>query len=323
MKRLCDHCIHCYKPESIKDFFDKTMKMPNMHKWGVDVFKHLFWLCNCDEVSKRIHTNDSMLMEQCIEQNIDGNCEYFKTSNAEDIIPSLVSIEEPTEKIREGDEASLEVTITPATIPAVTEEKITYVEEPLKNENGGLVLDENGQPQYVSVPKTETVVIVPEHENDQDITYKYQWYRNGRKLFKETKSTIKLDTTVASEDVYKCEVSQYITNNGDGGVKTVVVSTNEITISVIGVNKIVLHLTAGTDPTKIDLPFTPSIINIPYSLPKGWVITDIKATDKAILTEKIIDKVTIECSEGIEAEFYEGIEISGSSGIVTFKWDAE
>ena len=236
MKKLCDHCIHCYKPESIKDFFDKTMKMPDMCKWGVDVFKHLFWLCNCDEVSKRIHTNDSMLMEQCINQNIDGNCEFFKTSDAENIVPSLVSITEPTEEIRVGDDAKLEVTITPATIPAVTEEQKVVVEEELVDENGGLILDENGQVQYVNVEKTETVIIVPEHPNDQDITYKYQWYRNGRKLFKETKSTIKLDTTAASENVYKCEVSQCITNNGDGGTKSAVVSSNEITIKVTGVN---------------------------------------------------------------------------------------
>jgi len=323
MKKLCDHCIHCYKPESIKDFFDKTMKMPDCHKWGVDVFKHLFWLCNCDEVSKRIHTNDSMLMEQCINQNIDGNCEFFKTSNAEDIVPSLVSITEPTEEIRVGDDATLEVTITPATIPAVTEEQKVVVEEELVDENGGLILDENGQVQYINVEKTETVIIVPEHPNDQDITYKYQWYRNGRKLFKETKSTITLDTTAASEDVYKCEVSQYIKNNGDGGIKSAVVSSNEVTINVIGVNHIILHLTKGTDPTAIHLPFTPSLIKVPHSLTNGWTITNIEATDGVILTEEITDRVTIKCSEGITAEFGEGLEIGGDSGIVTLKWDAE
>ena len=321
MKKLCDHCIHCYKPESIKDFFDKTMKMPDMCKWGVDVFKHLFWLCDCDEVSKRIHTNDSMLMEQCIKQNIDGNCEYFKTHNAKDIIPSLVSIENPTEEIREGDEISLEVTVTPATIPAVTEEQTIYIEEEIVDENGGLVLDENGQPQYRNIEKTETVVIVPEHENDQDITYKYQWYKDGRKLFKETKSTIKLDTSAASENVYKCEVSQYITNNGDGGTKSAVVSSNEVTIKVIGLNHIILSLTKGTDPTAIPLPFTPSLIKVPYSLTNGWTITNIEATDGVILTEDITDRVIIECSEGITAEFGEGLEIGGASGVVTLKWD--
>ena len=323
MKKLCDHCIHCYKPESIKDFFDKTMKMPDMCKWGVDVFKHLFWLCDCDDVSKRIHTNDSIIMKRCIEQNIDGNCECFKTSNAEDIIPSFVSIPEPTSEIREGDEVSLEVAITPATIPAVTEEQTVYVEEELVDENGGLILDENGKIQYKTVPKTEVVVIVPEHENDQDITYKYQWYRNGRKLFKETKSAIKLDTTVASEDIYECEVSQYITNNGDGGNKSAITMTNAITIKVIGVNKIIMTLTKGTDPTKIELPFTPALIKVPYSLPEGWTITNIEATDNVVLTEAVTDKVTIECTDGITAEFYEGLEISGDNGTVSLKWDKE
>lgn len=323
MKKLCDKCVYCYKPESIKDFFDKTMKMPDMCKWGVDVFKHLFWLCNCDEVSKRIHTNNSMLMEQCIEQNVDGNCEYFKTADAINIVPSLISVEAPTEEIREGDKVSLTVTVTPANIPAVTEEQTITVEEELKNENGGLILDENGQPQYVNVDKTVTVVVIPEHPNDQDITYKYQWYRNGRKLFKETKSTIELDTTTASEDVYKCEVSQYIANNGDGGIKSAVVSSNDVTINVIGVNHIILSLKSGTDPTSIPLPFTPSLINVPYALSNGWSITNIESTDSVILTKKIADKVTIECSENINAEFGEGLEISGSNGIVTLKWDKE
>lgn len=323
MKKLCDHCIHCYKPESIKDFFDKTMKMPDMHKWGVDVFKHLFWLCDCDDVSKRIHTNDSMLMKQCIDENIDGNCECFRAPNAEDIVPSIVEIAEPIEDIRQGDKATLHVIVTPATIPAVTEEKIIYIEEPLKDENGGLILDEYGQPRYVNTPKTETVVIVPEHENDQDISYKYQWYRNGRKLFKEQSPTLNLDTTVASEDIYKCEVSQFITNNGDGGVKRTVISSQEVTVKVIGVNLIELYLSAGTDPTNIKLPFTPSLIKIPYPLSNGWTITSMSATDGVILSEEDIEKVTIKCSDNINADFGNGLEISGESGSVLLTWDAE
>ena len=199
MDKLCDKCIHCYKPTSVKDYFDKTMKMPDLHKWGIDVFKHLFWLCDSDCVSKRIHTNDSMIMKPCIEQNIDGNCESFKTSDAINIIPSTVSIEEPAEPIHKDDKVSLTVTVTPATIPAVME---------------------------------DDTVIVPEHENDQDITYSYQWYRNGRKLFQEKKSTLTIDTSEVSVDTYKCEVSQFITNNGDGGVKHVDVMTNEVTITV-------------------------------------------------------------------------------------------
>ena len=323
MDKLCDKCIHCYKPESIKDFFDKTMKMPDIHKWGVDVFKHLFWLCDTEPVSEEIHTNGSMLMKQCIEQNFHGNCESFRAASAEDIVPSLVEVPVPNEIIKEGDEVTLSVTITPATIPAVTEEQPVSKEVEVVDENGGLVLDENGQPQYETIEVTEEVVVVPEHENDQDIDYKYQWYKNGRKLFKETKSEITIDTSSAAEDVYFCEVSQYIKNNGDGGKKSAVVKSNEVTIKVIGVNKILLHLTAGTDPTSISLPFTPALIHVPYSLANGWTITNIEATEKVVLTEEIIPDVTIECSDGIEAEFGEGLEISGQTGTVLLKWDAE
>lgn len=323
MEKICDKCIHCYKPTSVKDFFDKTMKMPDIHKWGVDVFKHLFWLCDTEPVSEKVHTNGSMLMKQCIEQNFHGNCESFRASSAEDIVPSLVEVPVPNEIIREGDEVSLTVTITPATIPAVTEDITVSKEVEIVDENGGLILDENGQPQYQVVDVTETIIVVPEHENDQDIAYKYQWYKNGRKLFKETKETITIDTSKAEVAEYFCAVSQYIKNNGDGGKKSVEVVSNIVPIEVIGVNKILLHLSAGTDPTSIPLPFTPALIHVPYSLTNGWTITNIEATDQVILTDADVPNVTIECSDGIRAVFDEGLEISGKTGTVLLKWDAE
>ena len=323
MEHICDKCIYCYKPTSVKDYFDKTMRMPDLDKWGIDVFKHLFWLCKTEPVSKKVHTNDTMLMKRCIDQNCRGNCETFRTSNAEDIHPSIVEVIPPTEPVREDDEIQLEVTVTPCVIPAVTEERMVPVEEDLVDETGGLILDKNGQPQTVVVEKKETVVVVPEHENDQEITYTYQWYKNARKLFQETKSKITIDTSKASEDIYSCEVSQYIKNNGDGGVKSAVVLTNDVMINVIGVNKIALHLKAGTDPTAIPLPFTPSLIHVPYPLPEGWVITNIEATDSVVLTEEDVPNVTIECTEGINAAFGEDLEISGETGVVLLKWDNE
>ena len=321
MERICDNCIHCYKPESIKDYFDKTMKMPDTCKWGVDVFKHLFWLCDTEPVSEEVHTNGSMLMKPCIEQNFHGNCESFRSANAVDIVPSLVEVAVPNEIIREGDEVELEVTVTPATIPAVTEEVTVSKEVEITDENGGLVLDENGQPQYQVIDTTETVVVVPEHENDQDIKYKYQWYKDGRKLFKETKSKIVIDTTKAEVADYFCVVSQYIDNNGDGGKKTTDVKSNDVPIEVIGVNHIIMTLTKGTDPTSISLPFTPATIHVPYPLTNGWTITGIDAIEGAVVTEEITSEITIECTDGINAEFGDGLEISGDSGIVTLKWD--
>ena len=319
MEHICDKCIHCYKPVSIKDYFDKTMKMPDIHKWGVDVFKHLFWLCDTEPVSQKIHTNDSMLMKPCIEQNLHGNCESFRISDAEDIHPSSISIIPPTEIIRQGDEAVLEVIVTPCTIPAVTEKQTITVEEELVNENGGLILDDNNQPLYVKKEIVKDVIIVPEHENDQDISYKYQWYKNGRKLFQENKKTVSIDTSKASEDVYKCVVSQYIKNNGDGGNKFTEVSSNEVTINVIGVNKISMALKAGNDPTIIPLPFIPASIEVPFPLENGWSITNITFTDAAMLTKDV--EARINCSDGIFAEIADGLEINGSSGTITIEWD--
>ena len=256
--------------------------------------------------------NQDKLIYERLRENDTVRVEKLLPAPEKPYFPEETSVEAPSEddliaqKIESAADGSLEVAST----------KIV-------DENGGLVLDENGQPQYQVVEVTETIIVVPEHENDQDIAYKYQWYKNGRKLFKETKETITIDTSKAEVAEYFCAVSQYIKNNGDGGKKSVEVVSNIVPIEVIGVNKIILHLSAGTDPTSIPLPFTPALIHVPYSLTNGWTITNIEATDQVILTDADVPNVTIECSDGIRAEFDEGLEISGNTGTVLLKWDAE
>lgn len=325
-KKLCDNCIYCYKPTGIKDYFDRTLKMPDLCKWGVDVFKHEFWLCNSPVVSEVDHTNNSLICKPCQAQNFFGNCEQFRTANAEDIIPSSIEIA-PTEPlpdpIREGDEIVFESTITPATIPAVTKEETRTVEVPVTDDEGNPLYDEHNDPIMQTVEETVVVIVVPEHENDQDIKYRYQWYKNGRKLYKETSYNITVDTTEAGSSVYKCELLQDIVNNGDGGIKSAVVSSNEIEITVIAVNKILLSLKKGTDPASIKLPIIPSAIKVPYALTNGWSITNVEATEDVVLLEENVPDVTIECSDGITAYFGEGLEIMGESGTVLLKWDAE
>lgn len=323
MERLCDNCIHCYKPTSVKDYFDKTMKMPDLHKWGIDVFKHLFWLCDSEVVSHKDHSDGTMLMKPCFRENFHGYCEEYRTSDAEDIHPSLIFVDAPTEEIRQGDTTTLSVTVTPCTIPAVTKEVPVTVEVELRDENGGLILDEDGNPKYITEEHLETVVVVPEHENDQDITYTYLWYKNNRKLFNETKPTVTIDTSKGAVDVYKCEVTQSIKSNGDGGLKCVSVFSNEIEVTVIGVNTVSLTLKTGTDPTSIPLPIIPSKIKVPMILKNGWTIENVEATEDAVITEDIVDKTSINCTDGINAEFGEGLEIRGESGTVTLKWDNE
>jgi len=325
-KKLCDNCIYCYKPTGIKDYFDRTLKMPDLCKWGIDVFKHEFWLCNSPVVSKVDHTNNSLICKPCQIQNFNGNCEQFGMGNAVDIIPSSIEIAPSStlpEPIRVGDEIVLESTITPATIPAVTKEETRTVEVPVTDDQGNPLYDSNNDPIMQTVEETIVVIVTPEHENDQDIKYKYQWYKNGRKLYKETSSTITVDTTEACTEIYKCELLQEIVNNGDGGIKSAVVSSNEITITVIGVNKILLSLKKGTDPTSMSLPITPSAIKVPYSLTHGWSVTNIEATDGAVLTESDVSNVTVECSGGVVANLGTSLEIMGESGTILLKWDAE
>ena len=164
MDKICDNCMYCYKPTSIKDYFDKTLTTPNLRKWGIDVFKHEFWLCGSHDVSKIDHTNNTLVYKPCICINKRGNCEYFKTPDAENIIPSTVTIaptEPLPEKIVVGDDITLEVTAVPA------------------------------------------------NENTQEISYSYQWFKNGRKLYKETKSTLKVDTSEVSVSTYCCKLINF------------------------------------------------------------------------------------------------------------------
>ena len=119
------------------------------------------------------------------------------------------------------------------------------------------------------------------------------------------------------------ELLQDIVNNGDGGIKSAVVSSNEISITIIAVNKILLHLTKGHDPTSMPLPIVPSEIKVPYTLTNGWSLTNVEYTEGAVLTESDEPNVSIECSDGIEAYFGEGLEIMGESGTVLLKWDVE
>ena len=52
------------------------------------------------------------------------------------------------------------------------------------------------------------------------------------KLYKETKSTLKVDTSEVSVSTYCCKLIQDIANNGDGGLKHAEVMSDEITIEV-------------------------------------------------------------------------------------------
>lgn len=320
MERLCDNCVHCYKPTSIKDYFDKTLTMPDIHKWGIDVFKHQFWLCSSESIAHKDHSDGSLIMKPCYKNNFHGYCDFFKTSNSEDIKPSSISIEPPKEEIRQGDKVSLSVIITPCTIPAVIKEVPVTVEVELRDENGGLILDEKGSPKYITEEHLESVIVIPEHENDQNITYLYQWYKNNRKLYKENNNSILIDTSAGTTDVYKCEVKQFINENGDGGIKSAAIFTNEVTLDVIKVNKIILTLKAGTDPTSIPLPIIPSEIKTPKILTNGWTIADVEATNDCCLVKET-ENVSIECSEGLHAVLNEKLEIYGKSGILKLKWD--
>jgi hypothetical protein len=310
--------------------------MPDIRKWGINVFKHEFWLCKNPVISDINHTNNSIICKTCQSQNFHGNCEHFRCSDAEDIIPSAVSIE-PTEKlpekIRINSEITLETVITPATIPAVTKEEVRVVEVPVTDTEDNPVYDENNEPVTKTEEQTVVVVIEPEYENPQNIKYLYQWYKNGRKLFKQTKPTIKVDTSAAGTDEYYCEVTQSIAENGDGGNKVAVTDSNRITLDIVEPteNKIVLKVQSGSVKIFLPIPFKVSDYDYPLTGNEfeDWTIQS--ATDSPKDT-----KITLETLENLTAVYTEGLTVEidtennsigisadndGISGTIDFAWE--
>lgn len=194
INHICDNCIHKVEPTSIRDFYVKTYKMPDMKHWGESDFKHFYWLCKSQNIAKVDGVNGVIIHKLCIDYNKHSNCTYFRSENAEDILPSAVEIIASKNEVEIDDDLELSVRITPYTIPA-TEDKEEFV-------------------------------------NKQEINYSYIWYKNGRKLFKKRSNILKVDTKNESIDEYYCIVEQTIKNNGDGGKKEIEVETNKIIITV-------------------------------------------------------------------------------------------
>jgi hypothetical protein len=225
IEHICENCIYKYEPKSVRDYYEKAYFIPqDLSKWNNTVFKHRFWLCGNPHIARINKVNNSIVYKPCIEYNFNGNCTFFKKDNAIDILPSTVSISEPTEPIYMGDKAELEVIVTPFTTPAITETKT----EKRIDENGDPILDDDGNEIYDTV----TVEIESEFVNDQEINCSYIWYKNGRKLYQKKSPKLLIDTSTEAVDEYYCKVVQSIADNGDGGNKTVEVNSNTVVITV-------------------------------------------------------------------------------------------
>lgn len=231
MKHNCLKCKYLYKPESMYDYYKKTFTLPEHPcDWGKDYKQQFFFLCSSPNIAETDHTNESVIMTPCRNKNFNGECHYYREENAEDILPSAIEIksEIQAEDIEDSEEpvihvddiVKLSVEITPYTEPEETEErqKLDIDGEPMTDEDGN--------------PVMETVVIKPEFINEQDIEYFYQWYKNGRKLWKETKPEMFADTSEPGTNDYFCEVIQKLKDNGDGGDKTFSSRTVILTILV-------------------------------------------------------------------------------------------
>ena len=247
ISHICSKCIHKVEPTSIRDYWLKSLQSPCLRFWGQEEFKHLYWLCSNPNVAEVDHVEHHIIHKPCNEYNFNGNCTFFRTADAIDILPSTIEIEykkvipeedvteEDTENetaetlseetpeedvLRVGDTVEISTKITPFTTPAVTEERQKL------DIDGVPMVDEEGNPIM------ETVEIEPEFVNDQDISYKYQWYKNGRKLFQKKADTLSITLKEEGTEEYFCEITQYIEANGDGGTKVAVAKSNVIELKI-------------------------------------------------------------------------------------------
>lgn len=253
MNHLCQNCKFVYFPHGMHDYYVQTFRYPRCPEdWGKDYRKQLFFLCQNENVADVDHTNNTIIMKPCNEYNFNGQCHYYRAENAIDILPSTIELSldkileegpiEPTdpvdpptdptdpptdptepeeEPIYVDDKYQLTITVTPYSEPAETEDvqKTDIDGEPMFDDEGN--------------PVMETVEVKPEFINPQEISCKYQWYKNGRKLWKEKEPVLILDTSKPSSDEYSCEVTQSIEDNGDGGDKVFSSMTDTILIEVV------------------------------------------------------------------------------------------
>lgn len=299
MKAVCDKCIYCYKPRSVCDYYKKTLKMPNLHFWGSPDFKHRFYLCSNENVAKIDHTNESTIYAVCQKENFHGNCAFYRNPDAEDIELSTVEIAASSSRVKVGDEVTLNVTVHPFTKPAVTEEVTNIVNKPAVDELGDPLYDELGEPIMVSEEQVETVVVEEEYVNQQDITYKYTWYKNGRKIYHNSKPTITVTSADAAVNEYYCAVTQSIRQNGDGGVKTVDVNSEIVSVEFVEVDYLALTLTPDAVMLNTSIPLPFDLTSPETQLENNWTLKYAEGNVEYEITEAILSEANIEAPDGV------------------------
>lgn len=115
MERQCINCKYSIYPESVHDFFKKTMHLPQyLDEWGKDYRKQFFYLCSNPDVAEIDNVNKTTIYTECYKHNFNGECQYYKEAETEDIIPSTLAISSDQTEIEEGTEYEAEVTVTAA-----------------------------------------------------------------------------------------------------------------------------------------------------------------------------------------------------------------
>lgn len=274
--KYCVNCIYKEEATSIYDFYQKTLTMPNMKFWGLKDFAYKNWLCSNPKHCRTDHTNNSIIRRPCEELNFYGSCINYLQSDAINIEPSTINIICEQTEFQGNEEAYITTEIIPFFIPEETETKI--------NEETG---------------EEEIIIIKERYDTDQVLKYKYQWYKNNRKLFKETKDKVLIDTTKDSIDTYYCKVTQILEDNGDGGKKEEITTTSSVTVYVDVPDDFVPEKPEDKPPVETK----PSIS---ISLTPSETVYDVETPLESIT---ITAKVTKGTSEVKEVNFYVAGEI--------------
>lgn len=232
MNHSCINCKYIYEPTSIGDFYNNTLRIPDSD-WSDPVLNHLYWLCQNTNNSPINFVNGKPVLRECEDFNSYGTCPFFETSDAENIKPISFSIKEPESAIYEGDEVILSALPEPVPVPenkpdVIEPDTPVTKETPLDGESS-TEPDSPTDPQIDPEPEPEPEPFPPA----QILSFKYQWYKDGRKLFKEKSPNLSVDTKKIGVSYYHCIITEYMSDNGDGGIKNANVKTNSIEINVL------------------------------------------------------------------------------------------
>ncbi len=108
-------------------------------------------------------------------------------------------------------------------------------------------------------------------------TLTYQWYKagtaddDGTLIEGATNKTFTVSTKEKQSTNYYCMITNTITNNGDGGIKSSVIKSNPVKFETVYLNDVISSYTIKKEPVELSFATPTATLNFEISLP-GYII---------------------------------------------------